>query len=133
MCRAVFQQALTNAHEGWPLIFYAVQTSNYNVFAHLLEAGTPVDIISPPGLHLLAFVVLCPNNTKPLEMVKLLLQKGADPSALPIEAFRNTGGPCWGALREKAATIDNDLPAWWTVAPENWLRNLRARLTLAIR
>ena len=129
----MFNEALTNAWDGWPLIFFAVQKSSWNIFAYLLEAGTPVDIVSPPGLSLLAFVILCRDNLQALDMVKLLLQKGVDPRTVPVEVFAKTGGPCWGAVREKASKTQSDLPTWWMAAPEVWLQNMKGRLTPAIR
>lgn len=115
------------------MIFFAVQKSSWNIFAFLLEAGTPVDTVSPPGLSLLAFVILCQDNVQALDMVKPLLQKGASPRTIPVEVFAETGGPCWAVLREKASKTQSDLPKWWTAAPEVWLQNLKGRLTHAIR
>lgn len=129
----ILRKAITDAYEGWPMIFFAVQSSNYDVFSFLLETGTPVNAVAPPGLSLLAFVVLCPNNSKALEMTQLLLTRCADPRSIPIDVFRETGGACWRALRKKGAKRHKDLPQWWMAAPEAWLRNLRGRLTPAIR
>jgi hypothetical protein len=92
--------AMKDAYKGWPLIFFAVRNSRLDIFEYLLECGSSPDVMSPLGVPLLAFIVLCRHNTAPASFVKLALDFGAKKKWIPL-----------GALRDGAQKRDN-APGW---------------------
>lgn len=81
----ILREAMQDACKGWPLIFFAVHGSRIDLVDYLLECGTSPDILSPDGMPLLAFAILCKKNERAEGMVKVLLKYGADVSVIPLD------------------------------------------------
>jgi hypothetical protein len=129
----LFLQATKDACAGWPLIFFTCRAGQLDIFQYLLNNGTDPNATCAPGLPILAFVVLRSVHVDTRKMVKMLLQAGADPRAIPVEAIDARGGARWAALRQKMRERPQELPEWWMSAPEVWMKTLQARLYQPIR
>lgn len=82
--RYILDAAMKDAYSGWPLIFFAIKASRVKVVRFCLENGTDPDIKSPTGIPLLAYVLMSDENQVPLEMVRVVLEGGADPTVIPM-------------------------------------------------
>lgn len=124
----MIEDALKDAYRGWPLIFYAVDAGKLDVFRVLLELGTSPNVICRPGLPILAYSILHHDNRLKVEMVKILLSKGADPRAIPEVAIKDAKGVDWSELFGLAIGSPQDLSDWWMKAPKSWFYQLKHKL-----
>ncbi len=109
---------MKDAYQGWSLAFHAVRASRVKIVRYLLLNGLDLNTTTPFGIPILPFVIMSDYMEVPLDMVRVLLDHGANASDIPLALIDDEGG---------------EVPKWMGKNSKVFIRALEARLSDEIR